>query len=90
MINGRFKITFGHFFANYMNFFNKTEVQTAILRWKMGLNFLFGSNVMTKMKKHAKTQKRRKPQKTVLLQNCKKTKTEIFAFCVITIKSIKI
>ena len=32
MINGRFKTTSGHFFANHMNIFHKTEVPTVILR----------------------------------------------------------
>ena len=38
MINGRFKITSGNFFGNYMNIFHKTKVQTVILRCKIGLN----------------------------------------------------
>ena len=32
LINGHFKTTSGHFFANYMNIFQKTEIQTVILR----------------------------------------------------------
>ena len=31
-LNGRFKTTSGHIFANYMNISHKTEVQTVILR----------------------------------------------------------
>ena len=27
MLNGRFETTSGHFFANYINIFHKTEVQ---------------------------------------------------------------
>ena len=39
MINGHFTTISGHFFANYMFIFHKTEVQTVILRCLTSLNF---------------------------------------------------
>ena len=33
MLNGRFETTSGHFFANYINIFHKTEVKTSAW-WK--------------------------------------------------------
>ena len=37
-INGRCRIISGHFFANCINIFHKTEVQTVILRYLVCLN----------------------------------------------------
>ena len=37
-INGRCRIISGNFFANCINIFHKTEVQTVILMWLMGQN----------------------------------------------------
>ena len=39
-----------HFFANYMNIFHKTEVQTVILRCQMGLNLIWFKNYDPKRK----------------------------------------
>ena len=36
--NGHFMTISGHFFANYMKIFQKTEIQTVILRCLVGLN----------------------------------------------------
>jgi hypothetical protein len=37
-MNGHFTTTSGHFFANYMNIFHKTEIQMVILRCLVCLN----------------------------------------------------
>ena len=73
-----------HFFANFMNIFHKTEVQTVILSAKW-VYTLIGSKVMTQMKNTPKMQKMQKSQKTL---NHKKTKMKIFGFCVITFEPI--
>ena len=49
VINGHFTTVSGHFFANYMNIFQKTEIQTVILRCST-----IGIKVMTQ---NPKTQK---------------------------------
>ena len=38
LINGRFTTIFGHFFANCMSIFHKTEIQTVIFRCLTSLN----------------------------------------------------
>ena len=38
LINDHFLTVFGHFFANFMTIFHKTEVQTVILRYLVSLN----------------------------------------------------
>ena len=40
----------GHFFANYINIFHKTEFQTVILRCLMGLNLIWYKSYDTKCK----------------------------------------
>ena len=50
IINGRFKTTSGHFFANYINIFHKTKIQTVILRCKIGLNLNWCKGYDTKRK----------------------------------------
>ena len=58
-LNVDFTTTSGHFFANYMSIFHKTEVQTVILRcWTvLYINWLKSYD---KNEKHAKTQKTQK------------------------------
>ena len=75
VINGHFTTVSGHFFANYMNIFQKTEIQTVILRCST-----IGIKVTTQ---NAKT------QKSLFLQNCKKTEMEILVFS-ITFEPIEI
>ena len=41
LINDHFLTVFGHFCANYMNIFHKTEVQTVILRCLISLNLIW-------------------------------------------------
>ena len=48
--NGHFSTFSGYFFANYMNIFHKTEVQTVILRCQMGLNLIWFKNYDPKRK----------------------------------------
>ena len=38
LINGHFKTIFGHFFGNYINIFQKIEIQTIILRCLVSQN----------------------------------------------------
>ena len=52
LINGRFTTIFGHFFANCMNIFHKTEVQTVIFRCLTGLNLNWFKSYDTKCKKN--------------------------------------
>ena len=66
VINSHFMTVSGHFFANYMIIFHKTEIQTVILRCY---------DTKGKIAKNKK--------KEYLLQNCKKSEMEIFAFLTI-------
>ena len=50
LINGHFPTIFSHFFANYINIFDKTEVQMVILRCRMGLNLNWFKSYDTKHK----------------------------------------
>ena len=118
--NAHFMTISGHFSANCMFIFHKTEGQTVILRCLTGLNLdwfksyglrcrwrprtclfyhhiwpffrqlyvylsqnLIGTIDMTQNTKTQKT------QISVFVQNCKKLKMEIFAFCVITFEPIR-
>ena len=93
-LNIRFTTTSGHFFANYMSIFHKTEVQTVILRcWtSLYLNWFKSYERNAKKRKNAKNAKNEEinTQITFFLQNWKKFEKEIFAFCVITFEPIKI
>ena len=71
------------FFANYMFIFHKTEVQTHILSCWTSLNLKWTKGYDTK-------HKMQKAQMGNFVQNCKKTNMQIFAFCVITLKPIRI
>ena len=55
-INGRCRTISGHFFANCINIFHKTEVQSVILMCLMGLNHDYDT------KRKNKPQKRKKKQ----------------------------
>jgi hypothetical protein len=57
LIDGRFTISFGHFFPNCMNIFYKTEVQTVIFRCLTGLNLNWFKSYETKPKKIQKCKK---------------------------------
>ena len=48
LINSHFKTIYGHFFANYMFIFHKTEIQTVILRCLMSLNLNWYKSYDTK------------------------------------------
>ena len=55
MINGRCRTISGHFFANCINIFHKTEVQTVILMCLTGQNLNWFKSYDTKctMRPHA-------------------------------------
>ena len=77
--NAHFSTISGHFPANCIFIFYKTEVQTVILRCLTSLNLI-------RHKKYdAKAQKM-----CVFVQNRKNAKMDIFVFCVITFKPIRI
>ena len=71
-------------FANYMNIFHKTEIQTVILRCSTSLKLNWYKSYDTKCKT-TKTQK-----SLFFTKSQKKTEMEIFAFCTITIEQIEI
>ena len=54
LINGRFTTIFGHFFANCIDIFHKTEVQTVIFRCLTGLYLNCFKSYDTKRKKEQK------------------------------------
>ena len=72
-LNIRFTTTSGHFFANYMSIFHKTEVQTVILRcWtSLYLNWFKSYERIAKKRKNAKNAKNEEiiTQITIFLQN---------------------
>ena len=72
-LNIRFTTTSGHFFANYMSIFHKTEVQTVILRcWtSLYLNWFKSYERNAKKRKNAKNAKTQEIiiQITTFLQN---------------------
>ena len=51
MINGHFKTTSGHFLANNMNIFHKTEIQTCFVPKNDRLNFSFVKDIHVVAKK---------------------------------------
>ena len=67
LINSHFKTIYGHFFANYMFIFHKTEIQTVILRCLTIINLNCYKSYDTKHKKA----KNAKTQIHVFVQNCK-------------------
>ena len=64
MTNGRITNISGHFFANYMDIFHKTEVQTTILRFLTYLNLSCFKSSGIKCKSAKTPQKRRKCKNT--------------------------
>ena len=52
MINGHFKITSGHFLANYINIFHKTEIQTCLAPKNDRLNHSFLKHIHVAAKKN--------------------------------------
>ena len=52
MINRRFKTTSGHFFANYMNIFQKIEIQTCLAPQNDCLNLSFVKDIYVVGKKN--------------------------------------
>ena len=71
----------GHFCANHMKIFHKTEIQMVILRCWTSLNPWLVQQLWPKTQKKQKTQK---TQMHFFLQYHKKPEVEIFAFWVIT------
>ena len=61
LINGRFTIIFGHFLANYINIFHKTDVQAVIFRCWTSLNLNWYKSYDTKRKKNQKCKKLKWP-----------------------------
>ena len=86
LINGRFMTIFGHFFANFIYIFHKTEVQTVIFRCLTGLDLNLIKSYDTKRKK---TLKRKKHNWVFFDKIAKKNEMEFFAFFVITFEPIK-
>ena len=68
--------TSGLYFGNYMIIFDKTEIQTVILRCLTSLNL----NLYKSYDSNPKTQKM---QICVFVQNRKKTEMKKFVFCYI-------
>ena len=94
LTNCRFTTISSQISAVYINIFHKTEVQTVILRCWTGLyhNWFKSYDKNEKHVKNAKTPKIAKHSTWILyfLQNCRKPKIEIIAFCVITFQPIKV
>ena len=94
LTNCRFTTISSQISAIYINIFHKTEVQTVILRCWTGLyhNWFKSYDKNEKHVKNAKTPKLAKHSTWILyfLQNCRKPKIEIIAFCVITFQPIKV
>ena len=94
LTNCRFTTISSQISAIYINIFHKTEVQTVILRCWTGLyhNWFKSYDKNEKHVKNAKTPKIAKHSTWILyfLQNCRKPKIEIIAFCVITFQPIKV
>ena len=87
LLNRHFKTIFGHFFANCIFIFHKTEVQTVIFRCSTGLDLNWIKGYDTKRKQ---TLKRKKHNWVFFDKNCKKNEIEMFAFFVITFEPNKI
>ena len=83
LIISHFTTTSGNFFANYMNIFHKTEVQTIILRCLTSLNLNWYKSYDKKCK-HAKN------VNECFCTKSQKMEMEIFAFCIITFEPNKI
>ena len=73
LINSHFKTIYGHFFANYMFIFHKTEIQTVILRCLTIINLNCYKSYDTKHK-NAKNAKNANACFCTKLQNKKKWK----------------
>ena len=82
LINGHSTTISDHFFTNCMLIFHKTKIQTVILRCSRSLNLNWYNS-------YDKKRKKAKNANEFFEQNCKKTKLEIFAFCVITFEPIR-
>ena len=65
-LNVRFTIISSHFFANYMNIFHKTEIQTVILRCCTGLYLNWFKSYDTNAKKRNTAKNAKKTKKTTL------------------------
>ena len=52
MINGHFKTTSGHFLANYMNIYHKTEIQSCLAPKNDRLNHNFVKHIHVAAKKN--------------------------------------
>ena len=76
LIKGHFTTISGHLSANHLNIFQKTEIQTVILRCLISLK-LIGTNIMTQ---NVRTQK---TQMSLFFTKSQKKEMEIFALCVI-------
>ena len=87
LINGQFTTLSGHFCANYMKIFHKTEVQTVIFEV---LNKSESWLVQDLWHKPQKTQEVNKRKCIFFYNITKKMEMEIFAFWVITFESIKV
>ena len=82
LINEHFTSISGHFFANTMLIFHKNEILMVVLRCLRSLNRYWYNS-------YDKKQKTQKTQKSVFVVNHKKTKMEIFAFCVTIFEPIR-
>ena len=79
LTNAHFTTISGHFSANCMFIFHKTEVQTVILKCLRSLNQSYDTK-----------RKNAEMQMSVFVQNRQKSEMEIFALCVITFEPIRI
>ena len=70
VINGHFTTVSGHFFANYMKIFHKTEIQKVILKCSTSLKLIWYKIHYTKCKK---------TQKSPFFTRLQKNEMEIFA-----------
>ena len=70
----------GHFFANYMLIFHKTEIQTVILRYFTSLNLNWYKSYD---KKHKNIKNKKDANICFCTKSQKKKEMEIFAFCII-------
>ena len=70
LINSHFKTIYGHFFANYMFIFHKTEIQTVILRCLTIINL----NCYKSYDKKHKNAKNVTDANVCFLQNCKRNR----------------
>ena len=71
----------GHFFANYMFIFHKTEIQTVLLKCLRSLNLNWYKSY---------DKKRKRWKHLFLYKVAKKREMEIFVFCVINFELIEV